>query len=270
MRSRWPPPPFSNSVTASSLDRPSTSPRHSCHRSPRTWDSSIRPARQRDDEIAVLGQRRLAVVDEHLGPHDGIVVDLAMVGEEGADEVEVGARPDDAAGDQRLLRHRGRADHVGLPDRRIEVVDGAAVDRGGDRRRPVRGAVPDQHALDRRSYRAVGRHQVRRQSTSADHQQGAGVRAGQKAGAEPRVGGRLAVGQLGAVDERDRVGRRRRRTARTPPARTADRRPGSAGTRSPTSRRGPRRAARPAGPRNDWSLPSGPKTVRRLIGGGRR
>ena len=166
--------------------------------------SVIRPAAKRDDQVAVLLGRDLPRVDVELGPHHGLVVDLAVVGEVRADQVEVGARPQPAPLDQRLLGHRRRAHDVGLLHRGREVVGHLGPEGRGQRGGAVAAAVPDQHPLDRRAHGAVRGDEVGRQPARADHEEDAAVGPGQEAGAERRVARRLPVGELGAVDERER------------------------------------------------------------------
>ena len=166
--------------------------------------SVIRPAANGMTRSPSSSVRDLPRVDVELGPHHGLVVDLAVVGEVRADQVEVGARPQPAPFDERLLGHRRRAHDVGLVHRGREVVGHLRPEGRGHRGGAVSAAVPDQHPLDGGAHGAVRGDEVGRQPARADHEEDAAVRPGEEAGAERRVARRLPVGELGAVDERER------------------------------------------------------------------
>ncbi len=160
---------------------------------------------QRDDEVTALRECRLAVIDVQLGAHHRVIVDLTMIRLERADEVEVGAGPDQPPLDEGFGGHRRRADHIGLGHRVGQRIDDGRVGDGRDGLRLRPRAVPDEDPLQRRPHRAVSGDEVWRQPPGTDHQQGRHVVASEKPGAERGVGGRLAVRQLGPVDERHRV-----------------------------------------------------------------
>ncbi len=174
IRSRWPPPQFSNSVieSASSSARPACSPWLKLVQVGAHIVGGDHAGGDRDHEVAALGQRGQPRVDEDLGPPNHLVVDLAMVGKVRADAVEVSARTQPLTADQRILRHRRRADDVGLGDRCGEIVGDGVGDVLGDECSGALGcAIPHHDTVDRRPHGTVGSDQMRRQPTGADHQQ---------------------------------------------------------------------------------------------------
>ena len=84
---------------------------------------SDRAADRRDDEVTALVDGCLPGVDEDLGAGDDVVVDLAVIGQERADAVEMGAGTQQGALDQWITGHRGGRDHVGTVHCGVEIID---------------------------------------------------------------------------------------------------------------------------------------------------
>ena len=81
-------------------------------------------ARNGAHDLAGFGERTDASVYIELGARDSLVVGLAHLRVEGADQIEVLARAEPRAAHQRLLR-QGRAAHDVRPaDCRLEIIDG--------------------------------------------------------------------------------------------------------------------------------------------------
>ena len=98
-----------NSVTASRSARPACVPAHSSASSARTCSRRDRAVLDRLHEVARLLERARVGVDEDLGARDEVVVALAHLARERADEVDVRAAANLRAADDRLARSRRAA-----------------------------------------------------------------------------------------------------------------------------------------------------------------
>ena len=192
-------------------------PWQSWYRSARMSSRAIVPA-ARDGQVAVLDRGDLRV-STYARPAHGLVVGLAhragrrRRGRRGcrgaATAPRPAARPSSVAAEIVGRAHRG-------PGRRRARRRCPRGEVGQQAVAPRRAAVPEQHALERRPDRAVGADQVGGERARADHQERAGVGAGEQPGAEAGIGGGLA--QVSAVPSITATGEPSRpRTARRPP-----------------------------------------------------
>ena len=166
-----------------------------------------RPALQRLDHVAALGQRGGAVVDDdQVGPLHRRVVGLPHVRLERADEVEMGAGREPGAMHQRRRGQRGAGHDVGLAHGGFQVT-ARAHRQAGVRQLRGRGfgmgggAAPEAHAIDRADH-AVRLDQPAGGPARPDHDQvpRAGTRQPRRR-VRRRAGG-AARRQLLAVEQR--------------------------------------------------------------------
>ena len=175
------------------------------------------------DEVAALLERALGIDVDARAAHR-VVVGLAHVGPEAADEVEMLPRPEPRASDQRIDRQRRAADDVGARHRSLEVrrhlgAEARAVQPSGQPFGQPRIDVPDRDILDG-AHCAEGIGQVVRDASRAHHQQAAGILPREVARRQRRGRGGAPVGDLAAVQHRqvppgpnieEKIGRGQRR-----------------------------------------------------------
>ena len=168
-----------------------------------------RAARKRLHEIAALGERRLAVVDDdHVGAAHRGIVGFAHRCLERADEVEMHAGREPGAFHERRRGQRRAGHDIGVPHGGLEVAYGRYRNPvGGESARGrvgmIRRAAPQAHALDRPHVR-MGSDETPRLPSGADHHEMPRVTPREVTGGERRRAGRAPRGDLVAVEERER------------------------------------------------------------------
>jgi hypothetical protein len=178
--------------------------------------AQLRAYRMRTDDTARNGAHDLAgfckrtdsSVYVELGSRDSLVVGLAHLRVEGADQIEVLARVEPGAAHQWLLRQSRAAHDVGPADRRLEIIDGLdaqlrAVQGCSDGACAFAAPTPNSH-FPNGPHPGVAFDEMRRKLPRADHRQARSLRSGQIPRGQRRRGAGAPQSKLLAVEQRPR------------------------------------------------------------------
>jgi len=153
-KSRWPPPTFLYMVISVSEVRPRGVPCRGQRDRPRCV-AADQTACQRLADLPGPLATNARVDEDPASPPDNVVVGLAHVRQIGADQIDMSARFQQDAAYRRLGRHRHAGDDVCLRQGVRDILQGQDVgcsmlQPGGQRRRLVMVAIPNENAADGR------------------------------------------------------------------------------------------------------------------------